>query len=296
MKSRKWGIIVSYINTALTMVTGLYLSSFLLRILGDTEYGIYQTVASFANYLVLLEFGTGSVITRNLSICYSKGADQDTIERNISTVWVITCLLAVIISGVSVVLYYALDKIYSQSMSTAQIIYGKKILIAVTVSLILSFFQQTIGGIALAKENYAFSAKLNIIKTALKTAVLTCILLKFRYSILIAVVDSILAFGIALYSYLYCKREYQTSFSFRKFDKSIFRASLPLSVAIFVQAVVNQANSNVDKFVIGIKMNPESVALYGIALFIYSVFSQLTTILLGSVKLLSPLVGRFVST
>ena len=84
MKSRKWGIIVSYINTALTMVTGLYLSSFLLRVLGDTEYGVYQTVASFANYLVLLEFGTGSVITRNLSLCYSQGADKETIERNAS--------------------------------------------------------------------------------------------------------------------------------------------------------------------------------------------------------------------
>lgn len=278
MKSRKWGIIVSYLNTALTMVTGLYLSSFLLRVLGDTEYGVYQTVASFANYLVLLEFGTGSVITRNLSLCYSQGADRETIERNVSTVWVITCLLAVLITGVSIVFYGALDKVYAHSMTTAQIAYGKKILLAVTVSLILSFFQQTIGGIALAKENYTFSAKLNILKTVLKATALTCILLKYRYSILIAVVDSVLAFGITLYSYVYCKKEYRISFSFRKFDKRIFKAALPLSLAIFIQAVVNQANSNVDKFVIGIKLNPESVALYGIALFIYSVFSQLTTV------------------
>lgn len=278
MKSRKWGIIVSYINTALTMVTGLYLSSFLLRVLGDTEYGVYQTVASFANYLVLLEFGTGSVITRNLSLCYSQGADKETIERNVSTVWVITCLLAVLIMGVSFVFYGALDKVYAHSMTTAQIVYGKKILLAVTVSLILSFFQQTISGIALAKENYTFSANLNILKTALKVTALTCILLKHRYSILIAVVDSVLAFGITLYSYVYCKKEYRISFSFRKFDKQVFKAALPLSLAIFIQAVVNQANSNVDKFVIGIKLNPESVALYGIALFIYSVFSQLTTV------------------
>ena len=38
------------------MITGLVLSSFLLRALGDTEYGLYQTIASFATDLVLREF------------------------------------------------------------------------------------------------------------------------------------------------------------------------------------------------------------------------------------------------
>lgn len=58
--SRGVGISISYINTALNMICGLFLSSFLLRHLGDNEYGLYQTVAAFATYLVLLEFGAGN--------------------------------------------------------------------------------------------------------------------------------------------------------------------------------------------------------------------------------------------
>lgn len=278
MKCRKRGIVVSYINTTLTMITGLYLSSFLLRILGDTEYGIYQTAASFANYLILLEFGTGSVITRNLSLCYARGADEETIEKNISTIWIITCLLATLIAVVSIWFYGAFDRIYSQSLMIGQIRYGKKILVVVTTCLIFSFFHQTISGVILAKENYTFTAKLNIAKTLLRVAALTCILLKWRYAIVIAFVDSVLALGLAIYSYLYCKKTYKISFSLRKFDWGICKASLPLCSAIFIQAIVNQANSNVDKFVIGIKMNPESVAMYGIAIYIYSAFAQLTTV------------------
>ena len=67
LSDRKLGIALSYANTILNMVVGIFLSSYLLRILGNTEYGIYQTITSFVNYLVLLEFGTGTVITRNLT-------------------------------------------------------------------------------------------------------------------------------------------------------------------------------------------------------------------------------------
>ena len=72
MGNRKAGIILSYTNTLLNMAVGLFLSAFLLRMLGDSEYGMYQTMSSFATYLVLLEFGTGTVMARNLSVCRSK--------------------------------------------------------------------------------------------------------------------------------------------------------------------------------------------------------------------------------
>lgn len=278
MKNRRVGIVLSYANTGLSMITGLYLSSFLLRILGDTEYGIYQTVASFANYLVLLEFGTGTVITRNLSICRSKGASQEEVERNVSTIWTITCVLAAVILAVSAVFYLALDGVYRNSMTPAQIAYGKKILVLVTLCLVLSFVQQTFGGVILACEDYTFTAKMNIIKTVLRVVLLTGLLLQYQYSILIAAVDTLLAFGLSGYSYLYCRTRCKVRFGFRKFDRAIFRDSFPLSAAIFIQALVNQANSNVDKFVIGIKMNPESVALYSVALYIYTAFSQVSTV------------------
>ena len=109
MKKRNIGLALSYTNTFLNMIVGLFLSSFLLRQLGDTEYGIYQTIASFANYLVLLEFGTGTVMARNLSVCRSNGETQLQIEKNISTIWSITNILALVIAVVSVAFYFYYD-------------------------------------------------------------------------------------------------------------------------------------------------------------------------------------------
>jgi O-antigen/teichoic acid export membrane protein len=59
---------------------------------------------------------------------------------------------------------------------------------------------------------------------------------------------------------------------------AVFRDSIGLCLALFIQSVVNQINSNVDKTLIGIFMNPETVTLYGIGLYVFNVFSSLTSV------------------
>ena len=58
----------------------------------------------------------------------------------------------------------------------------------------------------------------------------------------------------------------------------ILRTSVPLAMAVFLQGIVSQANNNVDKVLIGIMLSPESVSLYSVALYIYSVFSSLVNV------------------
>ena len=112
MKKRNAGIILSYIHTFLNMVCGLFLSSYLLKMTSKTNYGIYQTVSSFVNYLVLLEFGTGSVMTRNLSMCRANGASKDEIQKNVSTIWSITNALSITITLVAIGFYFSFAGIY----------------------------------------------------------------------------------------------------------------------------------------------------------------------------------------
>ncbi len=277
MKSRKLGIILSYVNTGLNMVIGLFMSAFLIRLLGDTEYGIYKTMSSFANCLVLFEFGTGTVMTRNLSVCFANNEPQEKVDRNISTIWVITNILAVFISIVSVIFYFAADNIYANSLTPEQIVYGKKIFIFVAVYLVASFYVQTLHGVVMAYEYYPFASLMNIIKIISRTALLVVLLCFIQKAIWIAVVDMAVNVGILIVTLIFCKIKCRMTTSFNKFDINIFKSSLPMSLAIFLQVIVNQANSNVDSLLIGIKLNPESVSLYSVGLYVYSIFSSLTT-------------------
>ena len=259
------------------MICGLFLSAFLLRTLGDTEYGIYQTISSFVNYLVLLEFGVSTVITRNIVSCRAQNNEAE-IQKNISTIWSMTCILAGIIVALGTVFYTFLGTIYSQSFTETQIKYGKQIFLIALAFLVASFFSNTLNGILLGYEKYSFQPIIALIRLLFRTILLIFLVLSFRKSIVIAYVDLFCVVVVDIWLIIYCRKTLNLSFSFQFFDKSIFISSLPLATAIFIQTLVNQANSNVDKFVIGIKLGPEEVAVYSVGLYIYSVFSMLTTI------------------
>lgn len=278
LKNRSLGIVISYTNTILNMICGLVISSLLLRLLGDTEYGIYKTITSFAGMLVMFEFGTGTVMTRNITLCRGKNEDISEVNKNISTIWSITTLLALIIIFISVLFYFSIDNIYYNSMNEAQIQYSKIIFIFVIIHLIVVFLTQTLNGIILAYEYYAFSSIMNIFTIISRTFLIFSIVSRFRYSIVVSIVDAVIGAIILILTLIFCVSICKVKITYSLFDKKIFRGILPLSCALFLQTIINQMNNNIDNFLIGIELNPESVALYSIALYIYTVFSSATTI------------------
>ena len=278
LRSRNIGLVLSYTNTFLSMICGLFMSSFLLKQLGDTDYGIYQTMSSFANYLVLLEFGTGTVLSRNLVASKTRGEGPLQAERHISTIWTIMTVLSAAILAVAVVFYFSIPAIYADTLDAQQILLGQRIFLYIIVFLVSSFVSQTLNGIALAYEHYTFASSLNIVKLVLRTGLITALVIGLDQVIVISMVDAAIGVGLAVFSYVYCCRNFNVKIHYRGFDKAILKASLPLCIAIFLQAIINQSNNIVGKFVLGVMSGPEEVSLYSVALFVFSTFSSLSTI------------------
>lgn len=278
---RNVGILFSYISVVVTMISGLVLSSFLLKKLGNTEYGLYQSISSFANYLVLFEFGTGTVMTRNISLCMSTNDDlnrKENINKSYSTVFFISIVLSVLIFIVSMLFYFCIDTIYSNTMTFQQINYAKNIFVFLTVYIIVTYLTQSFSGFLLGVEEYSFAKIISILKIILRTVLIIVIISFYRYAIIIAVIDMILSILALFITFIYCRGKYKVKLSYRYFDKKIFKMSIPLCLALLLQTITTQANSNVDKFVIGIMMSLESVTVYSVAQYIYSIFSNAVTI------------------
>ena len=278
MHTRSKGIILSYLKVAVNMVSGLVLSSALLRLLGDTEYGIYQTIAAFANYLILLEFGVGTVMTRNISLCRGRQASQEEIQRHISTIWTLTCLLSLVVLAVSVGFYLMIPSLYAQSMTPEQIAHGQRIFVLIIGQLFCTFLMHTVNAVILAYENYSYGAIQSTTRTVARTVLLVLLLLWWKDAMLIAAVDLVLGVVCILCSLVYCRKKLKVRLRFGGWDPRILRSAAPLAMAVFLQGLVSQANNNVDKFLIGMLLSPESVALYSVALYIYSIFSSLMNV------------------
>ena len=278
MKKRSKGIILSYLHMVVNMVCGLVLSAFFLRVLGNTEYGVYQTIASFANYLILLEFGMGTVMVRNISLYRGRAECEEALEKTISTIWIMTCGLSIVIALFSILFYGLIPSIYARSMRVEQIEYARKIFVFITGCLIVSFLNQTLNGTILAFESYVYPSVQSIVRVVLRLALMLIVLPIYRSALLIAVIDLMLGLGCLAVSLIFCRKKLKLKLFIGEFDWEVVRSAWPLAMAVFLQSIVNQANNNVDKFLIGILQTPENAAVYSVPLYIFSIFSALTAI------------------
>ena len=157
MKNRKAGLALSYTYFALNTLVSIFLSSFIVHAVGQTSFGVYQAMASFAAYLVLFEFGTGTIMTRNIALCKTDPLAPSTEEKKQATTIFTTCIiLSVIILLVAAGFYFFIPSIYSNSLTAEEINYGRIIFIFAAVNLFFSFINQTLNGLLLAYEFYIF--------------------------------------------------------------------------------------------------------------------------------------------
>ena len=76
----KLGALISYLQMALGIVVGLVYTPVMIRLLGKSEYGLYNTVSSVISMLSLLNLGFNSGYIRYYSK-YKKEDDQEAIDR-----------------------------------------------------------------------------------------------------------------------------------------------------------------------------------------------------------------------
>lgn len=287
-ESKKIGIMLSYINTILSMVFGIILSSYLIKAIGDTEYGLYQTVTAFANYLLILELGTGTITQRNVVICSQKD-DKKGIDKTISTMWLITIILALVILAISIGFYCSLGYLYQNTMTLVQIGYAKKIFFFFMGNLLLTFLTQTLNGYALGVKKFSFAQIAKLVKVVMRTITIIGITVFYKHSIVIAAVDFFLSFVIFLLTFNFCRKKCAMHIHVGLFDKSIIVESLPLCLALLLQSVIQQANNSVDKVIIGARLTVESVAVYSVAQYIYSIF---VSVMIAPVTMYLPQVAK----
>ena len=64
INERKAGIILSYVGQAVKILVTFIYTPIMIRILGKSEYGLYQLVFSVVSYLSLLSLGFASSYLR----------------------------------------------------------------------------------------------------------------------------------------------------------------------------------------------------------------------------------------
>lgn len=89
----KAGAILSYISMSLGYIISILYTPIMLRLLGQSEYGLYNLVSSVVSYLGLLSFGFGSAYVRYYSR-YKVEEDEENIAKLNGMFLIVFLLLA----------------------------------------------------------------------------------------------------------------------------------------------------------------------------------------------------------
>ena len=71
------GVLLSYLNLAISFVIPFVYTPLMLKMLGQAEYGLYSLSNSVISYLSLLSFGFGSTIVRYIAKYRAEGNKKE---------------------------------------------------------------------------------------------------------------------------------------------------------------------------------------------------------------------------
>ena len=259
----KAGVILSYISMGASTIISIIYTPIMLRLLGQSEYGLYQLVFSVVSYLGLLSFGFGSAYMRFYAR-YKVQNDQDGIARlngMFMTVFIGIAILAIL---AGTILVNNVHLIFEQSLTTGEIQTAKGLIALMVFNVAVTFPASVFDSIVTSQEQYFFQRFVNLLRSVLNPFLCLPLLIMGFGSVSLVLVTTFLtlaSFGVNMW---FCFKKLHTRFVFGHFDRFLFKEIGVFSFYIFLNQIIDQINWNVDKFIIGTIIGTLAVAVYSV--------------------------------
>ena len=216
----KIGVILSYITMFAQNIIGILYTPIMLRLLGKSEYGLYQLVYSVVSYLGLLSFGFGSAYVRFYSR-YKVKDDEDGIARlngMFITIFLIIALISILAGSVLVV---NVELIFKQGLTPSEINTARILMILMVFNLAVTFPSSVFDSYVTAHECYFFQRVVSLLQTVLNPFLTLPLLLMGYKSISLVVVTTVLTLGKFVLNVYYCKKKLNMQFKFKNMQFSL---------------------------------------------------------------------------
>lgn len=265
MSQRKAGITLTYLSIILTNLIGLIYTPFLLRMMGQSEYGMYALAASIVAYLSVIDFGFGNATIRYTALYRSKGE-----EEKLPGLWGMLLTIYGFISLISLVagvfLSFNVDILFSGSMTVEELARMRILLLLMTFNITLSFPLSVFESIMVAYERFKFQRGLQVMRTLLQPVVMIPLLLLGYKSIALVVLITILNISYLLANLGYCIQKIEVRIKFQQFNVPVFKEILQYSFWVFLIMVVDRLYWSSGQIILGAVIGASAVAVFTVAL------------------------------
>ena len=152
---RKSGIVLSYLLILINNIVLLIYTPFLLRKLGQSEFGIYSLVASVISYLTILDFGFGNAVIRYTA--KYRGNNDKVGQYSLHGMFLVLYLgVGIIALVIGLILYSKVDVLFGSKLTSEEVVKARIMMLLLSFNLAITFPLSIFNAIIQAYEKFVF--------------------------------------------------------------------------------------------------------------------------------------------
>lgn len=257
------GVYLSYINLFFSSLIPMLYTPVMLRMLGQSEYGLYSLSSSAISYLSLLSFGFGSTIIRYVAK-YRALSDKESIDKTAGFFLVVFSLMAVIAMICGIAISCNVEPIFHRGLLPEELEKVRILILIMTFNTALSFPLSVFSSVIIGYEKYIYRKLVDMLSTVIAPiANLIALYLGF-YSVGMAVASTIVQFLMLPLNIGYCICKLNVKPKFSIMPKQLVTEMLSFSVFIFLGTLTDMLFWSTDKVILGMLASSTAVAIYNI--------------------------------
>lgn len=280
LNQMKVGAILSYISILLNIIIALVYTPITIRLLGQSEYGLYSIIGPIVAYFSIMDMGLGNAIVRYIARNRVLGNKQ--IESKLNSIFLLLYgLIAILTILIGMIVYFNADNIFNSSLTSEELNKVKIMILLVILNFAISFPLAIFSSIIQAYEKFILIKIVSIVRYIL----IPCLTLPFISigygSLSMVLITTIINILCLLFNTIYCIKFIKVSFYFGKLDRKLLLEIISYSFFILLNVIVDLIYWNSGQIILGIVSGPESVAIFAVAIQFIKLFMMFSTSISG---------------
>lgn len=271
---RKMGAILSYTNIILKNVVNFMYVPFLLRYIGQGDYGLFQMTNSVMSSLSLLSMGFSSAYVR-FYIKYKTSNDYSNIKKLNGMYLLLFSFISLLSIIIGMIIVLNVDKIFV--LDYRQVGLMKKLMTIMILNIALTFPSSVFDANIIVNQQFIYQQGRQLMQTLLVPLIAVPLILIGVGVLAIGVTQTLVTLLFLIMNIRLSVRQLGMKFDFRNHQLNMFVEIFTFSFFIFLNQIVDLINNNGPNFILGVFEGADKVATFAIAIQIKNLFFMLST-------------------
>lgn len=276
----KVGAIISYILIILNSFYGVVMTPFIIKSLGADEYGVYKTIAALSSSMMIMDFGIGGTVQRYVAK-YRADNKENEIPNFMSMSLIISLGLNVLIVIGSIIIYFLIGSIYSETLSTDQLILARQLFLLLSLNTLMVVIENVLNGLITGYNRFIFANGLKLGLLVFRIIMLFLLLTLFSNAVTLVLISIAVSVIIGIAEIFYIKKRLKFKIRYDHWDITVLTGAGKYTALMFLTTIASHIFSNLDNIIIGAFRGPALVTIYSVGLLFFSMFQSLSAGIAG---------------